>query len=253
MTNGLADTKKRYQQVVKAVQDAILAGRYEPGQRLPPERELAEEFKMSRPAIREAVIALEILGLVEARQGSGVYVLETAVSDTAARELDVGAFELTEARRLFEGEACALAASMITDAELDDLARIVERMIQENLGEAGEERADRAFHVAIARATRNPAMVFVVEKLWDLRSRSPLCAAMLARARLAGSKPLIDQHQVILDALRTRSPAAARAAMRDHLANVVEDLLITTEMDALQRAHNQSTERRHAMARRAAI
>lgn len=253
MTTSTADTRKLYQQVATAIAAAIEQGRYLPGHRVPSERDLAEEFGVSRPTVREAMIALEIRGLVETRQGSGVYVTN-ARPDAPAPELDIGAFELTEARRLFEGEACALAATTITDDELTELDAILLQMIDENAyGGFTGEAADRRFHVAIAQATRNSAMVMVVENLWDLRYRSPLCAAMLERARAVGVRPLIEDHRAILDALKVRDAQQAREAMRLHLGHVIDDILTATEVEAMERARNDIAARRKEMARRTSI
>src|SRR5687767_1190268 len=104
-----APVTKLYQQIARAIATAIAAGRYAPGERLPSERELAEEFGVSRPTIRDAMIALEFQGLVEARPGSGVYVA-TAPAANETDEPGVSALAIAEAQRLFEGEACALAA-----------------------------------------------------------------------------------------------------------------------------------------------
>ncbi|RZJ05194.1 MAG: FadR family transcriptional regulator [Brevundimonas sp.] len=254
MTTSTADTRKLYQQVAASIAAGIAAARYLPGARLPSERDLAEEFGVSRPTVREAMIALEIRGLVEARQGSGIYVTHAPAEAGPAPELDIGAFELTEARRLFEGEACALAASIISDEELAELQIILAQMVGENtLATPIGEQADRSFHTAIARATRNSAIVMVVENLWDLRYRSPLCAAMLARARKVGVRPLIEDHRVILDALVKRDPKAAREAMRSHLDRVIDGLLTATEMDALERTRSDAEARRQNLARRSAI
>ncbi|HVL42776.1 MAG TPA: FadR/GntR family transcriptional regulator [Brevundimonas sp.] len=254
MTTSTADARKLYQQVATAVAARITAGDYAPGARLPSERDLAEEFGVSRPTVREAMIALEIRRLVDARPGSGIYVTEAAPAQGPAPELDIGAFELTEARRLFEGEACALAASSITDEELAELDEVLGLMIDENayVDSIGEQ-ADRWFHVTIARATRNAAIVMVVENLWDLRYRSPLCAAMLERARQVGVRPLIEDHRKILIALQQRNPRLAREAMRAHLKHVIEDLLTATEMDALARTRSDVEARRREVARRSAI
>lgn len=253
MTTSTADARKLYQQVANAISLAIAQGRYQAGQRLPSERDLADEFGVSRPTVREAVIALEIRGLVEARQGSGVYVTN-ARSDLPAPELDIGAFELTEARQLFEAEACALAAATITDAELAELEQILLQMIDENnSGGLTGEAADRRFHVAIAQATRNAAVIMVVETLWDLRYRSPLCAAMLDRARAVGVRPLIEDHRAIVEALQARDGRKAREAMRAHLGHVIEDLLTATEVDVMERAREDVAARRREWARRTAV
>lgn len=254
MTIRPADTRKLYQQVASAIASAITAGRYPVGSRLPSERDLAEEFGVSRPTVREAMIALEIRGLVEARHGSGIYVMEGAEAGAPPLDLDIGAFELTEARRLFEGEACALAASVITDEELAELETILADMVGENsLATSIGEQADRRFHLTIARATRNTAILMVVETLWDIRYRSPLCAAMLTRARQVGVRPLIEDHREILDALIQRDPSAARQVMRAHLGRVIDGLLIATEIDALDRARSDVEARRRDIARRSAV
>lgn len=253
MTATTTDTRKLYQQVAGSVAESITAGRYLTGQRLPSERDLAEEFGVSRPTVREAMIALEIRGLVEARQGSGIYVMHNT-AEGPEPDLDIGAFELTEARRLFEGEAAALAATTITDAELDELEVVLADMIGENAytGFTGEQ-ADRRFHVTIAKATRNAAIVMTVETLWDLRYRSPLCVAMLERGRKVGVRPLIDDHRDILNALCRREPQGARHAMRAHLGRVIDDLLTATEMEAMEKTRSDVEARRLEVARRAAI
>ena len=253
MTTSTANTRKLYQQVASAITAAIEQDLYTTGQRLPSERDLAEEFGVSRPTVREAMIALEIRGLVETRHGSGVYVTQARPS-APAPELDIGAFELTEARRQFEGEVCALAATTITDAELVELDAVLLQMIDENTfdGFTGEA-ADRRFHVSIAQATRNAAMVMVVENLWDLRYRSPLCAAMLDRARAVGVRPLIEDHRAILDALKAHDAGQARDAMRMHLSHVIEDLLTATEVDAMERARTDAAARRQELTRRGSV
>src|SRR5260370_10465888 len=102
MRAGPPDTQKLYQQIARAIAAAIVEGRYAPGDKLPSERELADEFGVSRPTIRDAMIALEFQGLVEARQGSGVYVNASAPVPEDTAELEVDALEGTEARRVFE-------------------------------------------------------------------------------------------------------------------------------------------------------
>jgi len=113
-----AAVQKLYQQIARQIAAAIAGGRYVSGAKLPSEREFADDFGVSRPTIRDAMIALEFQGLVEARQGSGVYVSAAPPSPEYAAEPEISALELAEARRLFEGEACALAAATITDEQL---------------------------------------------------------------------------------------------------------------------------------------
>ncbi len=242
--------QKLYQRVAAAITDAIQSGRYTPGARLPGERDLAEEFAVSRPTIREAMIALEIRGLIEARHGSGLYVTNTAPTDTAPLELDIGAFELTEARILFEGETAALAATVMTEDKLARLESIVREMGNSPNPDMRVEQADRRFHLEIASATDNSAIRSVVEMLWDIRYRSPLCVHMFAKASRGGINPRIDEHRAILDALASGDPQAARAAMHNHLRRVIEDILAATEMEAVERARSEISARRSEIARR---
>src|ERR1700738_4305657 len=163
MSTPAANSPRLYQQIAATIERAIAAGHYQPGQRLASERDLAEELGVSRPTLRRAVIALEMRGLLESRQGSGVYVRRATVAASApARDLDIGAFDQAEARRLFEGEVAALAATLITDEELAYLESLVVEMNNENATKEQSELADRQFHATIPRAPRNTAVVRVV-------------------------------------------------------------------------------------------
>lgn len=226
--------KRLYKSVADDLLKVIDSGEYGAGDRLPAERELAAEYNVSRPTMREAMIALEIAGRVEVRKGSGVYVVEKQEEPTTSLDLDVGPFELTEARMLVEGEAAGLAASMITDEEIQELADIIEKMKQENEDSIGEEVADKAFHMLIARATRNSAIESIIEDLWNLREKSELTKRMYKTVRLKGVKPRIDEHQDIYLALRSREPAAARTAMRLHLSRVIDSMFQATEIEAVE-------------------
>lgn len=252
MTTGASDPQKLYQQIARAIATAIGDGRYGPGDKLPSERELADDFGVSRPTVRDAMIALEFQGLVEARQGSGVYVnaLAAPAADDPA-EVEVGALELIEARRLFEGEACALSAATVTDESLALLEQLVGQMARSFAPEE-VERLEQAFHLAIARATGNAAIEAGVEDLWTLRQQSPACVATLRRARAHGGDA-VEAHRRIVAALRQRDPKAARQAIHAHLAQVIEDLLAVAELDALQQTRQKMAEQRRELARRTQI
>lgn len=244
--------RKLYQTVADAIVAKIHDGSYALGRRLPSERDLAEEMQVSRPTIREAMIALEIRGLVVARHGSGIYVAESLPVEATDTELDIGPFELIEARRLFEGEAVALAATMITDEEIKQLEVLIRTMAENRDSPAGEA-ADGEFHVAIAEATRNTAIANVIENLWDARNKSPLCVDIFARARSGGVEQPVEAHIEILGALVDRDPKAARDAMHAHLDNVFQSVLNATEMDAIQRTRSEIAAKREELERRARL
>lgn len=224
-----------YQELARKLMGELASGRYAEGDRLPAERELAAEYDVSRPTVREAIIALEVQGLVEVKVGSGAYVRRLPGKEEVPG-FNITGFELTEARLLFEGEAAALAAIQISDEELADLEGLVRDIARENLGAGGTEEADRAFHLAIARATRNNAIYDSIEHLWELRRTSPESAQLHALARTANIKPVVDEHTAILEALRARDGNAARAAMRTHLSAVLDSLLFATEAKAVEEA-----------------
>ena len=232
-----SETGRLYERVAQDLAAKIAAGDHAVGRRLPSERDLAQAYAVSRPTIREAIIALELDGLVEVRLGSGVYVTARQPRDGQAGEMDVGPFELLEARRAIEGESAALAAVLITDEQLDELQQLVAEMQAENARDVVmSEDADRRFHMQIAEASQNSAMVAAVQMLWDARARSPQTQSLSAKAHAAGVTPRIDEHAEILEALRRRSPEAARRAMRDHLTRVLDSLLAATEVQELEQA-----------------
>lgn len=237
-----------YQDLARALLEELGSGRYPVGTRLPAERDLAVRFEVSRPTVREAIIALEVQGLVEVKIGSGAYV-KRLPGENDRPGFNVTAFELTEARLLFEGEAAALAATQVTDEDIAEIESLVQQIAEENLNPNGTEKADRAFHLAIARATRNIAVYNTVEGLWDLRVTSPEAALLHEKARHANVKPVVEEHTAILDALRARDPNAARSAMRAHLSAVLDGLLFATEERALAEARRATQAKRERYAR----
>ena len=248
MQNDAQDSRKLYRKIALAIAASITDGRYSPGDKLPSERELADEFRVSRPTIRDAMIALEFQGLVEARQGSGVYVTATVPVPEDPTEPEVSALEWTEARRLFEGEACALSAAVVTPEQLTSLERQVSEMAS-STGDEDLERLEREFHMAIALATGNAAIAVGAEELWLLRQQSQPCVSMLRRARTMGGN-FIEEHRQVVAALRERDSKAARHAIHSHLAQVIDNLLTLTEADAVQQTRQKMAEQRLALVRR---
>lgn len=244
-----SENNRLYERVSSDLAGQIAEGAFEIGARLPSERVLAQTYAVSRPTVREAIIALELDGLVEVRKGSGVYVTATSPRGGMASEADIGPFELLEARRAIEGEACALAATRIDHADLDALTVLIAEMSQENGRDVAlAEDADRRFHMLIADATQNSGMVAAVEMLWDARARSPQYKLMSDKAHAAGVIPRIDEHSAILAALRTRDPDGARAAMRQHLTRVLESIMEATEVHELEQARERVAAQRRRFA-----
>lgn len=248
MPAPVRSTPRLYKEIAAKLIAEIQDGTYPVGARLPAERELAIQYEVSRPVIREAIIALEVQGLVEVRVGSGVYVLSASGVDVEGND-DVSAIELTEARLLVESEVAALAAAHITDEELFELEDLVQQIEEENQTPGGKEDADAAFHLAIAKAARNSALSDTVERLWGLRRTSREAALLHEKARHANIKPIVDEHTAILTALKARDPKAARNAMRGHLSQVLDSLLFATEQRAVDEARRTMQARRERFSR----
>jgi DNA-binding FadR family transcriptional regulator len=216
--------QRLYLKIAKQLIQLIHTADIQPGERLPSERDLASRFNVSRPTIREAMIALEVSNTVEVRSGSGVYVLPQAKEDDLNSTEDFpGPYEILEARALIEGEAAALAAERMSNEDVQELGQLVGQLIAEidNGDIEAAEKTDHLFHIKIARGGRNRAVLSSVDRLWKLRNESEIATVFHRHARNEGSTPSREEHQNILDAITRRDPAGARAAMVSHLERVV--------------------------------
>lgn len=221
-----------YRQVVEQISQLIESGEYAVGSRLPPERELAERFGVSRPTIREAVIALEAIGKIAVKTGSGMYVTSNAGMSGLAG--DISPFELLESRVVIEGEAAALAATLITEDQLEALEQTLEKMAQENTFVGlGPDCADRQFHVIIAEATNNKMLQKMIQSLWDTQEALDHIRKAHHSVCLPVPEVRLSEHRAILEALSRRDASAARMAMRKHFARGIEALHAATEEEAV--------------------
>lgn len=228
-----SETQRLYASVSRDIAEHITNGQFPVGSRLPTERALAQHYKVSRPTIREAIIALEVDGLVQIRMGAGVYVVNDMPRGGNPAPLDMGPFEVLEARRAFEGEACAIAATRIDAAGLESLESLLKLMSSDDVIKS--EEADEDFHMVIAKSTENSGIIMTIAMLFEARRRSPQYRLMTQKSRAAGVYPSIDEHTRILDALRIRDSKAARSAMRRHLARVLDSFMETTATIEVER------------------
>jgi len=247
----MVEPRRLYEHIARKLATDIADCKYEVGQRLPSERELAQLFEVSRPTVREAIIALELDELVEVRLGSGVYVMNRSPPSGHEGVKDIGPFELLEARRAIEGEAAALAALRIDDAQIEQLSNLVQEMSDDNRDNEirMSEDADRRFHELIAASTQNSAIIAAVQMLWDARARSPQSHRLDDKGRASGLIPPIEEHLLIVRALKRRDPDAARAAMHKHLTRVIDGFLKATEVAEMNRARAVVAEKRRRYAR----
>lgn len=233
-----------YHKVANQILELIDSGAFPPGSRLPAERDLAEKFQVSRVSVREAAIALQAQGRLDIRPGSGAYVQDG--SKLLGRGMPkAGPFELTEARSLFEAEAAALAAPMMTHEILAELESYIDAMSDDdNALNITHEEADRLFHLTIAQATNNSAIIYTIESLWRMRSEAAKLQTVYKNVCEKGADNREKEHQDILDALRSRDSEAARKAMRAHFTRMIEELLKESEEAAYREVKRKASESR---------
>lgn len=219
---------KVYEEVAKQIERLVLT-KLQPGDKLPSERELAEMLGVSRSSIRDAIRSLELVGLVEPRQGAGTVVREistdvlvTPLSSILAHKRQLVG-ELLEFRKMLEPALAARAAAHATAEKLVEMDKILQRQAEKlSLGELAIEE-DSEFHYSIAMASGNSVVLRVLDILMDLL-RETRARSLQRKGRPEKS---IAGHRKILSAIKRRDAGAAETAMRQHLKDieqiVVED------------------------------
>lgn len=235
--------KRLYHTVANQILELIDSGVFPPGSRLPGERDLAEQFGVSRVAVREAEIALQAQGRLEIKVGSGAYVLD-GTGQLGRGMPKVGPFELTEARALFEAESAALAAPIITDEVLEELEGYVKAMVGKGNKKMSHEEADRLFHLTIAKATNNAAIIYTIDNMWKMRSEAMKLQKVYDSVCHSDDELLEKEHTAILNALRARDSSAARKEMRAHFTRMIEALLVASEEEAYREVKRKASESR---------
>jgi DNA-binding FadR family transcriptional regulator len=219
MTSTLktGDSRRLYQQVADQIRSVIEQGGFHPGSRLPPERELAQQLGVSRPSLREALIALEIEGRVEIRMSSGVYVCAPPLSGAETIALGDSPSELMHARSVLEGSIVSLAAARVTRHGLERIKSCLDAMRLDMRKGLDPVDADRRFHVSIAEVTGNSVLVRMVGELFDGR-HGAISSRMTRRTENTGTwQAALHEHELIYHALESRDPQEAAAAMSSHL------------------------------------
>ncbi len=215
------EPQRLYRQIAEQLRALIGKGEFAPGSRLPAERDLASQLGVSRPSVREALIALEVEGWVEVRTGSGVYVLDRTGQRAGARAkvpaTEWGPLELIRARRVIEGEIASLAARLAKRRHIQAIADALEFMKQDAQRGVAPLAGDRAFHIAIAQACDNTVLIETIQTFWDAR-RGPLFERLSDYFESVPSwRKAIAEHEAVLGAIKAHDAASARAAMQLHM------------------------------------
>ena len=211
-----------FEDVARQIQRLIADGALTPGDRLPPERELAERFGVSRGSVRDAIRTLEIVGLLAARQGEGTVVADVSPEAMAAplasvlvrkRELIA---DLLDVRKILEPALAARAARRATEEEIARLEDVLRRQRAKMLRGESTVEEDSEFHSVVAHAARNGVILKVLDVLMDLL-RETRTRSLQVEGRLQKS---FAGHRRVLEAIRRRDPDAAERAVRRHLEEI---------------------------------
>ena len=220
----LLEPKRLYRQIAEQLRALMEAGEFAIGQRLPAERDLAVQLGVSRPSVREALIALEVEGWVEVRGGSGIYVRRQAAPPVADPNLaydEWGPLELIMARGLIEGEVAALAARHASKVQITRMADAMAQMKLALKTGADPLVGDELFHRSVAQACGNEVLVDTVSRYWQAR-RSPLYLRLADYfERPASWRAVLTEHGAVLKAIKNGDPSAAREAMQGHMTKAL--------------------------------
>ena len=218
--------RKLYIQIADQIRDQILQGAVEPGRQLPSERDLATDLGVSRPTVREALIALEVAGLVEVRVGVGAFVKRREDGRLTLPELSSSPLEVTAVRRLLEPEAAALASQNISPESTARLAETLRKMRAETAAGQWSFDTDRILHMTLADACGNAVLREFLDGLWkargdevDTRFHQHLLEVGEVRA------DILADHEAIVAAVVSGNAEAARTAMARHLQFVSDAML----------------------------
>jgi len=213
------DSRRLYRQIADQISREIESGEYKPGDRLPAERVLAEQLSVSRPTVREALIALEVEGRVEIRGGAGVFVTEPALTSVAGSNgiPMPGPFEVLSARDLIESEVAALAARNASEEQVAAMSQALGDMVCCLASDPKHVEYDRRFHFALAEASGNSALAMASQLLWTLREQPVYLQLEVHFQTEAIWQRLIIEHREILAAVKSGDAKAARAAMHRHI------------------------------------
>lgn len=213
-------SRRLYKQIADALAERIHSGVFSPGSHLPSERDLAQQMGVSRPSVREALIALEVMGLVEVRVGDGVLVCDRRASLAEETDTENSPLEQLQARMLLEGEVAGLAAENVTPeqlAVLDASLLAMEGMINDRTRFLEE---DQRFHMAVVVASGSQTLIDLVEFLWQQRTLPVYRAFEKHFTGAAEQTAVLEEHRAIVEAIRQGDSRKARSAMRRHIDRV---------------------------------
>jgi GntR family transcriptional repressor for pyruvate dehydrogenase complex len=215
--------KKVSSQIAEQIRSSILNGEFSPGDKLPPERELAEMFGVSRPSVREALNILSAAGLVESYQGGGTLVkslVETTTGPPLSELIKVEqerALDVIEVRKCMEGWTAYYAAQRALPEDLRRLESIVLEMERNLQGLRPSQDLDAHFHIVIAQATHNIVWLHMMQSIFDAMKEFQQSVWRAVYLTQEDHRDLFLHHRAVFEAIRDRNPEKARDEMLTHL------------------------------------
>lgn len=224
-------TKRIYEEIIEQIRILVTEGHLQPGDRLPSERDLAGQLNVSRASVREALSALEMMGLLEIRSGEGTFIkrinidsVVTPLTWVLSMEKDT-VLELLEVRKMIEGQAVALATRRAKPEDLRELEDALQAMyVDLQTGQLGED-ADHRFHYAIAKASQNKILLRLMNAISDTMHQTLKASRIRLYEGQDAPERLFREHSLVFDAILKQDSERARRVMLDHLDGVEDRLL----------------------------
>ena len=239
----MTEHRRLYQQIGEQLREQIFQQKYTVGNKLPSEKAICEEFSVSRTVVREAVIMLELEGLVEVRKGSGIHVISSTPKTSVGSdgELDqfvryvvselkkAGPFEMLQARQLVECMIAAFSATQVTKQDIQQLQEIQKSGQVEDV--ARDSEWDKKFHIQVAKATKNSVLSLLVELMWFGRKNNPLWQQLHGHIESEDLNNWNQEHSEILSSLLRKNPKETQQAMWQHIESTRQVLFSASSTD----------------------
>ncbi|MCE5286984.1 MAG: FadR family transcriptional regulator [Pelosinus sp.] len=241
-------TKKVYEEVIEQIKQLISDGKLQPGDKLPSERELSDEFAVSRASIREAFSALQMMGIITIHPGEGSFVRQVSyegVLESLSLLVQVDAedvMKLLEVRKILEIEVAYLAAERASEEDIRDIRDALQHMADEVTSGKIGDAADAEFHLAILKAAHNPILVEIMNAVSELMINT--LNFLRQKIFMQGDMPekLHDSHFSIFEAIAQKKPQLARILMWEHLS-MVEEIMVELQSRDESSLNKKSSEK----------
>lgn len=222
--------QKIYEKIAEQIKEMIISGKLQPGEKLPSVNELSEQFQVGRSAVREALSALQAMGLIELKQGEGTFVRHISPSDILGTEYPSYLLEykqlesMLEVRKIIESSAGELAAIRRDEQDLLNLQDALAKMEENIEANSYGEEPDWLFHYAIVKATKNDLLIYIIETISDSIKRNLKESRIISYKQEGMAEKLLNEHREIYKAINNRDAMLAKELLHSHLLMIEENI-----------------------------